>query len=79
MEIIITFAVVTTCFFMLSIGLILNGKLIRGSCGGEQVQHEEEVFSCGACPKKEAMICESDDDTGIARLAGLGNPNPDKH
>lgn len=78
MEILMTFLIIGICFFLLSIGLIFNGKKIRGSCGGEQIKVKGEVLECGACPKKEAQICESEDDTGFVRLAKQGHPGP-KH
>lgn len=79
MEILMTFLIFVGCFLLLSVGLIFNGKRIRGSCGGNQVKIKGETLECGACPKKEAQICESEDETGFLRLAKQAHPGGNHH
>ena len=61
------------CFFLMGIGLVIRGAVLKGSCGGAAKLLGEE--SCGACAKKDADICPSDDDTGLLKLSQMGNPH----
>ena len=60
----------------LSLGVILNDRALSSSCGGVAVIDGAEP-SCGACGKKEAALCPSDDD--LVRLAQIAHPNPTHH
>ncbi|MEZ4237868.1 MAG: hypothetical protein R3F59_17310 [Myxococcota bacterium] len=61
MEILLTIAVFGLAMGGLGIGLIA-GRALRGSCGGlSAVGPDGEPMSCGACPKREAEVCPSDD------------------
>ncbi len=59
----------------MGIGVILGDRKLRGSCGGEEVLGPDgNPLSCGACPRKEAEICPTDDP--LVALARIGHPNP---
>ena len=60
-------------FFMMGIGFFIRGMVLKGSCGGAAAMLGEE--SCGACAKKEAEICPSDDDTGLLNIGNMSNPH----
>lgn len=63
----------TTCFILMSIGFWIRGMVLKGSCGGAaQVMGEE---SCGACSKKAADMCPSDDETGLLNISQISNPH----
>jgi len=65
-------------FAAMSIGVMVSGRKLKGSCGGDTVMDASgNPLSCGACPKKEQDICPSDDP--LVRLAQIGNPNPKHH
>ena len=68
-----TLALFGLCFVGLAIGYIVRGISLKGSCGG--VAESLGEASCGACSRKEAEICPSDDESGLLYLAELGNPN----
>ena len=61
------------CFLLMGIGFIIRGSVLKGSCGGAAAILGEE--SCGACAKKEAELCPSDDETGLLKLSNIGNPH----
>ncbi|MDJ0835244.1 MAG: (Na+)-NQR maturation NqrM [Acidobacteriota bacterium] len=60
-------------FFMLGVGFFIRGVVLKGSCGGAAAVLGEE--SCGACAKKEAEICPTDDDTGLLNISNISNPH----
>ena len=65
-------------FAAMSIGVIVSGRNLKGSCGGDTVMDANgNPLSCGACPKKEQEVCPSDDP--LVALAQIGNPNPRHH
>ena len=77
MTVFITFLLVlgafALCFAGMAIGLIIRGKRMRGGCGDEPVITEDgRLSSCGACPKKEIDLCETDDTMGTAEISSLG-------
>ena len=72
-----TIAVVALCMVAMGAGMILQNRVLRGSCGGVEDKHGNEVVSCGACSKKEASVCPSDDE--LVRLAQIGHPDPKHH
>lgn len=72
-----TMGTVSLCFVGLGAGLILQNRVLRGSCGGIEDRHGNEVVSCGACAKKEADVCPTDDE--LVRIAQLGHPDPKHH
>lgn len=62
----------------LGVGVLLSDRTLKGSCGGEEVLGPDgNPLSCGACPKKEAEVCPSDDP--LVALARIANPNPRNH
>jgi len=78
MELLLTIGVFGAAMGGMSIGLILKGRLLRGSCGGPQVVTSGgDPLSCGACPKSEAEVCPSDDN--LIRLSQIGHPDPAHH
>lgn len=60
------------CFLAMAIGLLVRRMILRGGCGSHAVIVDGEKISCGACPKKEIDLCESDDETGLAKIAAVG-------
>ncbi len=78
METIIAVLLFTGSFAAMSVGVVLSGRRLRGSCGGPDVVGADgEALSCGACPKQEVDLCPSDDP--LVRLAQIGHPNPEHH
>ncbi len=61
------------CFFMMGVGFFIRGVVLKGSCGGAAAVLGEE--SCGACAKKDAEICPSDDETGLLDIGHISNPH----
>ena len=57
----------------MSIGLIVKGKILQGSCGGVQPLAEKNGFECGLCVKKDNDVCPTDNP--MVAVATLGNPN----
>ena len=60
-------------FFMMGVGFFIRGVVLKGSCGGAAAVLGEE--SCGACGKKAADICPSDDETGLLNVSQISNPH----
>jgi len=60
MEILLAFFIMVGCFAALSLGWILSGKKLRGSCGGVGLKQKGEDIECGVCGKKgsEIEICD---------------------
>ena len=78
METFLTVILFAACMTGISVGVLLTGRRLRGSCGGESViDGSGEPLSCGACPRKESQVCPSDDP--LVRLAQIGHPNPRHH
>ena len=78
MEILLATGVFGLAMAGLSVGVILSDRTLKGSCGGESVPGPDgNPLSCGACPKKEAEVCPSDDP--LIALARIANPNPRDH
>jgi hypothetical protein len=77
MEIILSFVFFALAMAGMGIGVLVNGRRLRGSCGGDEVHGlDGDALSCGACPRNEAEICPSDDD--MVRLAVIAHPDPRK-
>ncbi len=78
METIIAVVLFASFFAAMSIGVIVSGRGLKGSCGGDTVMDASgNPLSCGACPKKEKELCPSDDP--LVRLAQISHPNPSHH
>ena len=78
MEVLLSVVGFAGAMMLMGTGVILSNRVLRGSCGGpDVVTSEGEAISCGACPKKEASVCASDDP--LIALAQLSNPNPKPH
>lgn len=76
MEFFLIFGLFAMAMVGLSLGVILSDKALSSSCGGVAIIDGIEP-SCGACGKKEADMCPSDDE--LIRIAQLGHPNPAHH
>lgn len=78
MEFVLTLVLFATCMLGMGVGVLLSGRSLRGSCGGDGViDAQGREISCGACPKKEHDVCPSDDP--IVALAQIAHPNPRHH
>lgn len=78
MEAIIAVVLFASFFAAMSIGVMVSGRSLKGSCGGDTVMDADgNPLSCGACPKKEQEICPTDDP--LVRLAQIGHPDPKHH
>ena len=77
MELILATAIFGVAMGAMSIGVMLNGRRLRGSCGGpEVVTGTGEALSCGACPKKEAEVCPSDDPLVVHSALQIAESRP---
>jgi hypothetical protein len=77
MEVIaLTFGLFALAMVGMSIGVIVSNRTLAGSCGGIAAL-EDGQSSCGACGKKAAEMCPTDDD--LVRLAQIAHPNPSHH
>ena len=75
MELVLTIALMGLAMLGMSIGVLLSGRSLRGSCGGvDIVAVDGEVLSCGSCPKKEQAMCPTDEP--LVGLAQMGHLNP---
>lgn len=78
MEFLVTIAVFGAAMLAMAVGVMFSNRELRGSCGGEGIHGADgEMISCGACPKKEAELCPSDEE--LIRLAQIAHPNPRQH
>lgn len=77
MVFVISFAMFLFAFAAMGVGVLFARPAIRGTCGGDEVEHDGESLSCGACPRKQSDICPSDDE--LVRLATISHPNPQVH
>lgn len=78
MELILSTGIFAIAMVGMSIGVIVSNRRLKGSCGGEEVLGADgNPLSCGACPKKEAEVCPSDDP--FVKLAQIAHPNPKKN
>lgn len=74
----ITAALFILGWFLMSIGLIVSGKKLAGSCGGKTPEENDLLGNC-LCSRKEADICASDEGNELVMLAELGNPKRRRH
>ena len=75
-EILATLLVFALCMAGLGVGIILSQSGLRGTCGSDPILNKKgEALTCGACPKKEAEVCPSDDP--LVALAQIGSPTRD--
>ena len=79
MELLATLLVFGLCMAGLGMGVLLSQRGLRGTCGSDPILNKKgEAVTCGACPKKEAAVCPSDDP--LVALAQIANPSKDlKH
>ena len=78
MELLLATAIFGLAMAGLGVGVIFSNRTLKGSCGGEEVLGPDgNPLSCGACPKKEAEVCPSDDP--LIALARIGHPTPRDH
>lgn len=78
MEVLFVLGIFGVAMFGMAVGVVFSNRELRGSCGGDSVVGPDgEQVSCGACPKKEADVCASDDP--LVALAQIAHPNPKSH
>ncbi len=47
----LTITVIAACVVLMSVGVLLSGRCLRGSCGGPDVLGPDgEPLSCASCP-----------------------------
>ncbi len=73
----ITLVLFGLCMAGMAVGVLVSDRELQGSCGGVVDAQGHDVVSCGACAKKEAEVCPSDDP--LVALAQIAHPNPDHH
>lgn len=62
----ITVLVFGIVVLIMSVGAILQGKCIKGSCGGEEIWgHDGELLNCETCPVRRRGECESEVSTQV--------------
>ncbi|MEZ4317496.1 MAG: (Na+)-NQR maturation NqrM [Myxococcota bacterium] len=76
MELVLAVGLFATAMAGMSLGVIVSNRKLQSSCGGVAALDGAES-SCGACGKKAAEMCPSDDD--LVRLAQIAHPNPAHH
>ena len=78
MEVLLAIGLFGVCMAAMGLGVIVSGRRLRGSCGGDSVHDPTgEALSCGACPKKQVQVCPSDDP--LVALSQSSHPDPSKH
>lgn len=78
MIVLITIAFFAACMGAMAIGVLFSDRALRGSCGGPDVHDADgDAISCGACPRKEADVCPSDDE--LVRIARAAYPGASGH
>jgi len=78
MEFLLTLALFALCMMGMGIGALLQGRFLRGSCGGPEVLGGDgEALSCGACPKQERDLCPTDNK--LVAIAQIAHPDPERH
>lgn len=56
----ITIVVFGVVVLIMSVGAILQGKCIKGSCGGEEIWGPDgDLLNCETCPVRQKGDCES--------------------
>lgn len=75
MELVLTMGLFGFAMAGLSVGVLLSNRVLAGSCGA--ASKLEGADSCGACGKKAAEMCPTDD--SLVRLAQISHPNPAHH
>jgi hypothetical protein len=64
----------------MSVGVLLSGRKLKGSCGIDDDIAEKLELECGSCRNQEADMCPSSEDNGeLVQLATLGAPNRKEH
>ncbi len=55
----ITLAVFALVMLVMSVGVLLSGRCLRGSCGGPAVlDGDGEPITCATCPNRERLLEE---------------------
>jgi hypothetical protein len=75
--VLLTFSLFALAMMGMSIGVIISNRSLAGSCGGIAALEDNGESSCGACGKKAAEMCPTDDE--LVRLAQIAHPNPAHH
>ena len=54
----VTIAVFALVMVLMGVGVMLQGKCIKGTCGGEETYGPDgEELLCDTCPKRDAGEC----------------------
>lgn len=57
----LTMVIIGGAMLVMAIGVVLNNRCLRGSCGGPEVLGPEgESLSCEACPRRKEQESVSD-------------------
>ncbi len=55
----LTIGIVAIAMAIMAVGVILNNRCLRGSCGGAEVFDDDgEPLTCSACPKRKEREAE---------------------
>ena len=68
-----TFLVFAVAILAMSVGVLVSGRRLSGSCGG--VDALSEMLGDCFCVRKARALCSADDDSGLLGMAELGYPN----
>jgi len=74
MEFILVLVLFSAALIMLSIGQLLGGKQIHGSCKSHKAVDGINV-SCGACSQKDTKLDPKIDKAGLQNVSKLGYPS----
>ena len=68
---VMTAALFCICFAGMAVRLIVKGKKMRGGCGSEPEESNDDntPASCDTCAKLRVNICECDDESGLAGIS----------
>lgn len=65
----LTFGFFALVMLVMSIGVILSGRCLRGSCGGTAILDSHgDPITCATCPNRQRLIREA---RAAAETAGL--------
>lgn len=70
----ITIGIFAVALLALSVGYMVQGRCLSGTCGGESVQVGGEALSCSSCPKRQKGECN--ETVPLASCDGDGHHHP---
>jgi hypothetical protein len=66
----LTFGFFALAMLVMSIGVLLSGRCLRGSCGGPAILDSDgDPVTCATCPNRERLIEESRATANTANLS----------